>query len=543
MLDPSSAQLHRALDLGQVGLGDMDPQAFRRHAHQAVDWIADYLTHPELYPVLAQVKPGDIRSALPASPPNEPEPMAEILADFERAIVPGITHWNQPGFFAYFAITASGPGIIGELLAAALNANAMLWRTAPAATELEEVALDWLRQLLGLPATFEGVINDTASSSTLYALTAAREAVQGLDARRRGLAGRQDAPRLKLYISAETHSSVEKAAIVLGIGQEGVERIPVDASFRMDPAMLEAAITRDLAAGLRPFAVVPTIGTTSTTSIDPVPAIAGIAERHGLWLHVDAAYGGPLAILPERREVLAGAERADSLVVNPHKWLFTPIDCSVLYCRQPEVLRRAFSLVPDYLQTPDGSLLRQAQDERPPLESIRSESDSVRGEPESVRGEPESVRGEPVEPPTPGPRNLMDYGTSLGRRFRALKLWMILRYFGADGVRARLREHLRLTNLLVEWIDHSPDFERLAPVPFSTVCFRYSPPDASPERLDQLNERLLDRLNATGEVYLSHTRLHGRFVLRAAIGNLRTTEAHVGRLWELLQRESNALDN
>jgi aromatic-L-amino-acid decarboxylase len=490
MRERSEAQSAQAqLDPGQSGLGDMDPEAFRRHAHQAVDWIVDYLSHPERYAVLPDLQPGEIRAALPGSPPEQPESMEAILADFETKIVPGTTHWNHPGFFAYFAITGSGPGILGELLAATLNANAMLWRTAPAATELEAVALDWLRQLLDLPESFEGVINDTASSSTLYALAAAREAVVGLEARRRGLAGRSDTPRLKLYCSTETHSSIEKAAIVLGVGQDGVEKIPVDTEFRMDPAALEAAIRRDLAAGARPFAVVPTIGTTSTTSIDPVPAVADLAERYGLWLHVDAAYGGPLAILPERREVLAGVERADSMVVNPHKWLFTPIDCSVLYCRRPEVLRRAFSLVPEYLQTP---------------------------------GSPEA-------------RNLMDYGTSLGRRFRALKLWMILRYFGAEGIRARLREHLRLTALLTSWIDESPHFERMAPVPFSTVCFRYQPPgEHSPEQVDELNERLLARLNATGEVYLSHTKLHDRFVLRAAIGNLRTTEVQVRRLWELL---------
>lgn len=473
----------------------MDPESFRRAAHRAVDWIADYLAHPERYPVLPAVQPGDVRRQLSPAPPEQPEPMASILDDFERVIVPATTHWNHPGFFAYFAITGSGPGIIGELLAAALNANAMLWRTAPAATELEDLTLDWLRQLLGLPADFEGTINDTASSSTLYALTAAREAVAGLEARRRGLAGRSDVPRLRLYISTETHSSVEKAAIVLGVGQDGVAKIPTDAEFRMDVRVLEETIARDLAAGWRPFAVVATVGTTSTTSIDPVPAIAEVAARHGLWLHVDAAYGGPVAILPERRDVLAGAERADSLVVNPHKWLFTPIDCSVLYCRRPEVLRRAFSLVPDYLQTaPQGPA-----------------------------------------------RNLMDYGTALGRRFRALKLWMILRYFGAAGIRARLREHLRLAQLLAEWIDRSPDFERVAPVPFSTVCFRYAPPGTDADQLDRLNEQLLERLNASGEVYLSHTRLHGRFVLRAAIGNLRTTEAHVRRLWELLQQLARQL--
>ncbi|MCC7105143.1 MAG: aminotransferase class V-fold PLP-dependent enzyme [Chloroflexi bacterium] len=474
----------------------MDPEAFRRYGHQTVDWIADFLAHPERFPVLAQVAPGEVRAALPATPPTEPEPMAEILADFERAIVPGITHWNHPGFFAYFAITSSGPGILGELLAAALNANAMLWRTAPAATELEDLTLDWLRQLLGLPDEFEGVINDTASSSTLYALAAAREAVDGLEARQQGLLGRPERAPLKLYISTETHSSVEKAAIVLGIGLDRVEKVPVDEGFRMDPVALETAIQRDLASGLRPFAVVPTVGTTSTTSIDPVPAIAEIARRYGLWLHVDAAYGGPVAILPERRDVLAGAELADSIVVNPHKWLFTPIDCSVLYCRRREVLKRAFSVGIPIYETPG------------------------------------------ITPP----RNLMDYGTALGRRFRALKLWFILRYFGAEGIRARLREHLRLTQLLVRWIAASPDFELLAPVPFSTICFRFQPAGAhDPAQIDVLNQAIIDRLNATGEVYVTSTKLRGRLALRVAIGNLRTTEAHVGRLWELIQAAAAAV--
>jgi aromatic-L-amino-acid/L-tryptophan decarboxylase len=486
-----------ALDAGQLGLGDMDPEAFRRHGHRVVDWIADYLATGERYPVLSHARPGELRAALPSAPPEEPEPVEAMLADFERLVIPGVTHWNQPGFFAYFAITGSGPGILGEMLAAALNVNAMLWRTSPAATELEDVALDWLRQLLGLPTDFEGVINDTASSSSLYALAAAREAVPGLDARVRGLAG---GPRLRAYTSRETHSSVEKAGIVLGIGQEGVRAIETDDHFRLDPRALERAIREDVAAGWRPFVVTATVGTTSTTSVDPVPRIADICERHGLWLHVDGAYGGIAAIVPELRHVLDGCERADSIVVNPHKWLFTPIDCSVLYCRRPEVLRRAFSLIPEYLRVGDS-----------------------------------------------GVRNLNDYGTALGRRFRALKLWLVLRYFGRRGLVERIREHVRLAGLLAEWIDAAPDFERLAPVPFSTVVFRYAPPElrddpvgtrAGAPLLDALNERLLETLNAGGEVFLSHTKVRGAYALRAAIGNLRTEERHVARLWELLREHA-----
>jgi aromatic-L-amino-acid decarboxylase len=474
-------------------LGDLDPEEFRRQGYAMVDWIAGFLAAPERHPVLARVKPGDVRGALPASAPEDPEPLDRILGDFERVILPGITHWNHPGFFAYFAISGSAPGILGELLSAALNVNAMLWRTSPAATELEEVVLDWLRGLLGLPAGFRGVIYDTASISTLCALAAAREAA-GLDVRERGMAGRADLPRLRVYTSEQAHSSVEKGAIVLGFGREGVRKIPTDGEFRMDPAALARAVAEDRAAGWRPIGVCASVGTTGTTSVDPVPAIADVAEREGLWLHVDAAYGGVAAILPERREVLAGCERADSIVVNPHKWLFTPIDCSAFFCRRPEALKRAFSLVPSFLQTPEGSAVE----------------------------------------------NYMDWGPQLGRRFRALKLWMVLRTFGRSGIQARLREHMRLGRLFAEWVDADPDWERIAPVPFSTVVFRLCPrawADDDP-RLDGLNERLLEAVNASGEVFLSHVVLSGRYVIRLAIGNIRTEERHVQRAWEILRAEA-----
>ncbi|MFS8637102.1 MAG: pyridoxal-dependent decarboxylase [Gemmatimonadota bacterium] len=475
-----------SLDTGQLGLGDMDPEAFRRHGHAVVDWIADYLADPTRWPVFPRVAPGSVRAALPAFPPSRPEPMEEVLADFERLIVPATTHWNHPGFMAYFAITGSGPGILGEMLAAALNVNAMLWRTGPAATELEEVALDWLRQLIGLPEGFEGTINDTASSSTLYALAAAREAA-GLGVRQSGLAGRPELPRLRVYCSAEAHSSVDKAVLTLGLGLDGLVRVPTDAEHRMDVAALERAIADDRARGIRPIAVVATVGTTSTTAIDPVPAIAEVCERERLWLHVDASYGGSLAIVPEYRSVLAGCDRADSFVINPHKWLFTPADCSALYTRRPEVLRAAFSLVPEYLKTNEA----------------------------------------------PEVRNLMDYGVALGRRFRALKLWFVLRYFGTEGIANRLREHVRLARLFASLVDESEDFERLMPVPMSVVVFRYRPAGADEAELEALNAALLERLNATGEVFLSHTRVNGKFALRLAIGNLRTTESHVRRVWEL----------
>jgi aromatic-L-amino-acid decarboxylase len=368
----------------------------------------------------------------------------------------------------------------------------MLWRTSPAATELEQVALDWLRQMLGLPSPLFGVINDTASSGTLYALAAAREAMTDLHIRRQGMSGRDEVPRLRYYASQEAHSSVEKAGIVLGVGQAGLRKIGVDSAFRMDAAQLELAIFEDLAAGWRPFAVVATVGTTSTTSIDPVPQIAEICERYGLWLHVDGAYGGSAAVDPAMQWVLAGCERADTLIVNPHKWLFTPIDCSVFYTRKPDLVKAAFSLIPEYLRN--------------------SES-----------------KGEEVP-------NLMDYGTSLGRRFRSLKLWMIMRYFGQEGLAARIREHIRLGQLVAQWVDASPDFERMAPSPFSTVCFRAHPRGMDNEtQLEALNERIMNNINATGRFFLSHTKLHGTFAIRIAIGNLRTTEEDVQDLWEAIQ--------
>lgn len=466
----------------------MDAGEIREQGRAVMDRIADYMAHPDNFDVLPDVRPGEVRDALPAMAPEDPEPFERILADYDRLIVPNTTHWNHPGFFAYFGITASGPGILGEALAAALNVNAMLWKSGPAQTELEEVTLGWLRQMLGLPETFHGVINDTASSSTLYALAAAREAA-GLDIRARGLAARDDVPRLRVYCSREAHSSVDKAVITLGLGAENVVRLDTDDEFRLDPAALEAAIRADREQGYRPMAVVATVGTTGVTAIDPVPAIADICEREDAWLHVDGAYGGSAAVVPELRYVLEGAERADSVVVNPHKWLFVPIDCSAAYTRHPGVLRQAFSLTPEYLKT-----------------------------------------GET------GVTNLMDYGVSLGRRFRALKLWFVLRYFGRRAIADALREHMRLARELAGWVDSHEAFERVAPVPFSVVAFRYHPPGESDEaRLDAMNEAILQQVNATGEVFLSHTRVRERFTIRLAIGNLRSTEIHVRRAWELLQ--------
>ncbi|GAC1319319.1 MAG: pyridoxal-dependent decarboxylase [Chloroflexota bacterium] len=472
----------------QTGSGDMSGSEFRHHAQRVVDWIADYLDHPDRYPVLSRLRPGDISAALPDCAPDSPEPMADILRDFDDLIMPGITHWNHPAFFAYFAITASTPGILGEMLSAALNVNGMLWKTSPAASELEATTLDWLRRLLGLPSGYEGVIYDTASTSSLVAIAAAREAC-GLSIRDRGMAGRSDLPALRLYCSTQAHSSIDKAAITLGIGQNNLRKIETDDIFRMDTECLARAIQEDLRAGHRPFCVVGVAGTTSTTSVDPLADIAAICADHGLWFHVDAAYGGIAAIVPEMRWILEGADRADSLVVNPHKWLFTPIDLSVLYSRHLDIVRNAFSLVPEYLRT--------------------SEDDQV--------------------------RNYMDYGPQLGRRFRALKLWFVLRAFGRDGIILRLREHIRLAQDFATWIEDADQWELMAPAPMSTVCFRARPDGWDEARIDRLNQWILDTLNEGGEAFLSHTRLDAKLTLRLAIGNLRTSEAHVGRVRDLLQ--------
>jgi aromatic-L-amino-acid/L-tryptophan decarboxylase len=467
----------------------MDPATFRRHGYELVDWIARYFERPDRYPVLARVKPGEITNALPAQAPEDPETFEAIMADFERLLVPGLTHWNHPGFFAYFATTATAPGVLAEFLSAALNQQAMLWRTSPAATELEAVTLGWLRNLIGLPDGFEGVIYDTASIAGLHALAAARHAAIS-DVRNKGLAGRSDLSNVRVYCSEQAHSSIDKAAITIGFGLESLRKIPVDADFEMCVDALGAAIAEDVQNGVRPIAVVATIGTTSTTSVDPVASIADVCERERLWLHVDAAYAGAAAMLPSHRHLFHGIERADSVVVNPHKWLFTPFDLSAFYCRRMDVVRAAFSVTPEYLKT--------------------SEGDEV--------------------------RNLMDTGIQLGRRFRALKLWMVLRSLGAKAVREHLSTHMRLARDLATWVDEHPDFERMAPVPFSVLCFRWRPADRnlSQAELDTANERLIDAVNASGEVFLSHTRLNGCFVLRIAIGHIETTERHVRRAWQLL---------
>jgi aromatic-L-amino-acid decarboxylase len=467
----------------------MEPSEFRRHALAVVVWFAEYLENPEQWRVRPDVRPGDVRNSLPQSPPEHGESMDLVLDDFRKLIIPGITHWNHPAFLAYFANSSTGAGVLGEALTAALNVNAMLWRTSPAATELELLTLDWLRQMLGLPDKFLGVIGDTASSNTLYALAAAREMHPELRMREDGMSGRADMPRVVVYCSEEAHSSVDKAAMTLGFGLRGLRKIPTDNAMRMDAEALATAVAADRLAGAIPLAVVATVGTTSTTAIDPVRAIAEVCKREKMWLHVDASYGGVAAILPEMRRVLDGCEDADSLVVNPHKWLFTPMDCSVLYTSRPDLLKRAFQHVADYL--------------------VVSEGDGV--------------------------VNLMDYGISLGRRFRALKLWFVIRDFGVEGLRSLIREHIRIAQTLARWIDDDPQLERLADVNFSTVVFRHRPTGASADGLNQHNARILEAVNSSREVYLSHTRVRGSYALRIAIGNIHTTEAHVRRALDLVR--------
>ena len=411
-----------------------------------------------------------------------------MLRDFISTIVPGITHWNHPAFFAYFANSGAYPGILGELLAAGLNANGMLWITSPAVTELEQVTLDWLRQLMGLGDGWFGEITDTASVSTFYALAAARERT-GLDVRSKGMAARSDLPRLRVYCSEHAHSSIDKAVIALGLGHDNLVKIATDTQFRLRADALEAALAADVAAGYRPMAVVPCVGTTGMTSIDPVPEVVRTARRFGCWVHVDAAYAGVAAIVPELRYVLDGVDGADSLVVNPHKWLFTPMDCSVLYTRDPQSLKQAFALLPEYLVTATTS---------------------------------ETV-------------NLMDYGLQLGRRFRSLKLWMVLRAYGRDGLAERIRHQCELAREFAGMVHFEGGWELMAPVTLSLVCFRRVPPGADEAAIAGLNARIMERVNARGAVYLSHTKLGEQYTLRLAIGNIRTDRQHIALAWRELR--------
>lgn len=511
-------------DTPEEASGPPDDGADRLRADGALalEWIAEYLDRlPEL-PVLSRGEPGDLLAALPGSGPEHGRPFQELIADLDERILPGITHWNHPRFFAYFSNTGSVPGILGAAIAGALNPNGMLWRTSPAATELEQRVVAWLAEWLGLPSTLFGIINDTASTSSLVALAAARHACPAYDADR----GAASVPAgMVIYASEQAHSSIEKAAMILGLGRSAVRKIPTDARYRMQVERLVEAIAEDRRAGRTPFAVVATLGTTATTSLDPAAAIADVCARQNLWMHVDAAYAGPAALVPELRPLFEGWERADSIVLNPHKWLFTPMCSSVLYTRRPEMLRAAFNLVPEYL----------------------------RGDVGDHRGR----AGADAAPDSPGslPPDFMNYGVQLGRPFRALRLWMVLCTYGRATMEAVLREHVTWARALGDRIDGHEHFERLAPTPFSTVCFRFRP-DAGAAGSDgteldpvehdpwaAANEKLMERVNRAGVTFLSHARLRGRLALRVAIGNLRTRREDVELAWRSILDAAEGLES
>jgi aromatic-L-amino-acid decarboxylase len=471
-------------------LGDSSPEEFRKQLHELADWIADFRQNIESLRVAPNDKPGAILAALPAQAPEQGEPFEKILADVDRLIVPGLVHWGHPMFLGYFGWTTTAPGILGEIITAPLNVNAMTWRTSPAATELETLVIDWLRQWMHLPKDFDGVVYDTASVGVMHALAAAREDAAP-STRKRGLVG-AGAPVFRIYASEQAHSSAEKAAIALGLGEENVQRVPVDAEFRMDAAALREMIAQDGQRNFQPLAVVATVGTTSTAAVDPVPEIAKVCHENRMWLHIDGAYGAGFAILPECKSLTDGWSDADSIVVNPHKSLFVPLDFSVLYVRNLERLRRVFTLIPEYL------------------------------------------RGDTVE----AQKNYMDYGIQLGRRFRALKAWVIWRSLGRAGMVARMREQIRLANLLARWIKTDDRFELAAPVSMGVVCFRFVGGDQN--EIDRLNSQIVERINASGRAYLTQTKFRDRTVMRIGLGNVLTTEQHLRDAWELIQKECSS---
>jgi aromatic-L-amino-acid decarboxylase len=473
-------------------LGDTSPEEFCAQLRKVADWIGDYREKIAERPIAPNVQPGEILAQLDRNPPETGTSFEEIFGEIDRVIVPGVVHWDHPQFMSYFGCTTTNPGILAEMITGALNVNAMTWRTAPAATELETLVLDWLRQWLTLPNEFTGVVYDTASISTMHALATAREQIAP-NTRKLGLSGR-DLPRFRIYTSDQAHSSIEKGAIAIGVGEENVRRVPTDSDFRMDVAALREMIAQDRQEDCRPMAVVATVGTTSTASVDPVPEIAKVCRDEKMWLHIDGAYGAGLALLPECKWITAGWNEADSIVINPHKMLFVPFDFSALYMRDIGRLRRLFTLVPEYLhlRDPDNTEI-----------------------------------------------NYMDYGVQLGRRFRALKAWVVWRAFGREGLAARIRDHLRLAQLFAEWIRNDHRFELAAPVSMGIVCFRLVAGDAG--KLDELNTKMVERINASGQGYITQTKLRGRTVMRIGLGNILTTEQHLRNVWEMIQRAADEL--
>jgi aromatic-L-amino-acid decarboxylase len=460
----------------------MDKETFRKFGHEFVDWVVDYLDSVEEYPVRAQVKPGWVLGRLPDSAPLDGEPMEQIFKDFREIILPGMTHWQHPSWFAYFPANNSPPSVLAELLTAGMGAQCMIWETSPAAAELEERVMEWLRQMLGLPEGMKGVIQDTASTTTLVALITAREIATHFRSNQEGVR-----EKLLVYVSEEAHSSVEKGAKIAGYGIDNIRRIPSDRNFAMIPDQLEAAVVADKKKGLRPACVVATVGTTSSSGIDPLRAIGEICRPHGLYLHVDAAYAGTAAILPEKQWMLDGVEYADSFNFNPHKWMLTNFDCSAHFVRDSGSLVRTFEIHPEYLKTGVDALVN----------------------------------------------NYRDWGIQLGRRFRALKLWFVIRSYGAEGLRSIVREHIRLAELFKEWVEDNELFEIMAPVDLSLICFRLNN-GGSEEDLDSLNKELIERINESGKALLTHTTLKGKYVLRMAIGARTTEERHVRQAWNLI---------
>ncbi len=468
---------------------EMDKETFRKFGYKFVDWVTDYFSKLETFPVCSGVKPGDIRDKLPLEPPTAGESMDKIFLDFKEVILPGITHWQHPSWFAYFPAANSPPSILAELLTAGIGAQCMIWQTSPAAAELEEHVLEWLRQMLGLPEGMAGVIQDTASTATLVALLTAREKATNFEANQKGIR-----KPLMVYASEETHSSIEKGVKIAGYGKENLRYISTDDSFAMIPAELEKAVEKDKKRGLQPACVVATLGTTSSTAVDPLGPIGEICRRHRLWLHVDAAFAGTAALLPEKKWILDGVENADSFVFNPHKWMLTNFDCSAYYVKDPADLIRTFEIHPEYLKT---GLDKQV-------------------------------------------RNFRDWGIQLGRRFRALKLWFVIRSYGVEGLRKIVSEHIRLAQMFKSWVEEHKNFELMAPVEFSLVCFRLND-GRDEDALDGLNRKFLESLNQTGRVFLTHTALKGKFTIRLAIASRLTQERHVREAWELMKEKAEEL--
>jgi aromatic-L-amino-acid decarboxylase len=465
----------------------MTTDEFRKHAHELVEWMAGYMDNVERYPVKSQVRPGEIFKKIPELPNSDPEPFNNLIRDLEEIIMPGITHWQSPDFFAYFPANASPPSILAEMIIATLGAQCMNWETSPAAAELEEKMMIWLREMIGLPDHFEGVIQDTASTATLAAIVTAREKVTSFAF---NSDGGFSAGKLRVYTSEQAHSSVEKAVKISGIGRNNLVKIPVLGNFAMDPLKLDEAVTGDKKKGYLPCCTVATIGTTGSTAVDPLKAIGEICSKNGIWLHVDAAMAGTALILPEFQWMLEGKEYIDSFLFNPHKWMFTNFDCTAFFTRDAESLIKTFEILPEYLKT-------------------------------RTRGKVNDYR---------------DWGIPLGRRFRALKLWSVIRSYGTKGLQHKIREHIRFAARLEEMIRKEADFEILAPVIINVVCFRYSPAATSEKQLNILNEKLNHLLNDSGKIYLTHTTLNAKYTLRMVTGQTNVTMEHVDNAWELIKK-------